>query len=255
VYIDSFFIKNNYISGIPQYMRGLTIVLFFLVSTGIHAQDSSVIFIPAGQSFLDVATRDKIYLLPNFTSGKVYFRDGSITSANFNYNFLNGEIEFISASGDTLAIIKEQALNIKNIVIDTNRFYYYNGYLQEMGSNETGKILRRQYYKVKKREKIGAYEQPSSTSAIESYSTFVSGSGELPQKLTVRENITLVKTTEYFLGDQYNTFLRANKKNFLGLYPKKKAQIESYLLKNKVDFNKGEDLQKLLDFLQLRGAK
>ena len=231
-------------------MRKIITIVLFLVSTVLHAQDSTVIFIPAGQSFLKVATPDKIYLLPNFTSGKVYFRDGSITPANLNYNFLNAEMEFISGKGDTLAFVKEQALNIKNIIIDSARFYYYyNGYLQEVGSNETGKVLRRQYYRVKKREKIGAYEQPTSTSAIESYSTFVSCSGELPQKLTVRENITLVKATEYFLGDQYNTFLRANKKNVLKIYPKKKAQIDAYLLKNKVNFNNGEDLQKLLDFL------
>ena len=231
-------------------MRSVIIALLFLLSTIIKAQDSSVIFIPAGRSFSDVATPDKIYLLPNFTKGKVHFRDGSMNSANFNYNFLNGEIEFISSKGDTLAIVKEQALNIKNIKIDSATFYYYNGYLQEVGGNETGKVLRRQFYKVRKREKIGGYEQPTSTSAIESYETFVSGNGELAQKLTVRENITLIKATEYFFGDQYNTFLRANKKNVLKLYPKKRVQIESYLLKNKVDFNNGEDLQKLLASLQ-----
>jgi len=231
-------------------MRSVIIVLLFFISAKINAQDSSLIFIPAGQSFSDVAKADKIYLLPNFTNGKVYFRDGSMNSANFNYNFLNGEMEFISSKGDTLAIVKEQALNIKNIEIDSIRFYYFNGYLQELASNETGKILGRQFYKLKKREKIGGYEQPNATSAIESYSTFVSGNGEQPQTLTVRENVTLVKATEYFFGDRYNTFLRANKKNALKLYPKKKAQIESFLLKNKVNFNNGRDLQKLLAYLQ-----
>jgi len=196
---------------------------------------------------MDVASVDKAYRFPNFTNGHVYFRDGSMSAAKLNYNFLNRELEFISPGGDTLALVKEQMLNIKNIIIDSITFYYYDGYLEEMAHNENEKLLKRQFYDIKS-EKIGAYEQPSGNSAIDAYSSFTDESGQ-PRNLAVRANLTLVMKTEYFIGDKYNTFLRATKRNMLDLYPKKKTQIESYLRNNHVNFASGTDLQKLFSSL------
>ena len=219
----------------------LAISLFFL---RINAQDSTRIFIPAGKSFSEVASLDKAYRFPNFTNGHVYFRDGTMSAAKLNYNFLNKELEFISPRGDTLAIVKEQALNIKNVIIDSITFYYFDGYLEEMAHNENGRLLKQQFYGIQGSDKTGAYDQPSGTSAIDAYSSFLDETGRV-RKLVVRENLTLVMRTEYFIGDKYSTFLRATKKNMLDLYRKKKTQIESYLHNNNVDFSSGQDLEKL----------
>ncbi len=219
------------------------VILFF--SYELHAQDSTVLFIPAGRSISEVATPKKIYRFPDFTKGKVYFRDSKITSGSLNYNYLIGEIEFIAANGDTLAIVKDQALNIKRIEIDSSVFYYNGDYLEEVANFESGKIAKRQHYRLLKREKIGAYGQPSSTSAIESYSSFTGDDGIMAPKLIVRENVTLFKPVQYFIGDEFNTFLPATKKNILSLHPKNKKQIESYLRTNDVDFKNLEHLKKL----------
>lgn len=231
----------------------LLLLLFMLLLAGSgKSQDSSTIFIPAGQSLSDVVSIDRIYRYPKFTQGKIYFKDGTVTAANLNYNFLNGEIEFIAPKGDTLAIAKDLMLNIKIIAIDSNFFYYNDGYFEEIEENNTGKLLKREQYRVKRREKIGGYDQPTSTSAISTYSNFTFGNGSSGRqnKLVVKETITLVKVTEYFFADQYNSFLRASKKNIIKVYPKMKDQIEAYLLKNNVDFNNGKDVQKLFASLQ-----
>jgi len=226
----------------------ITLTLLGIFSCVNAQEDSSLIFIPAGKMLSDVITPVKIYRFPNFRQGKVYFRDGTITSATLNYNFLNGHIEFISSNGDTLALVKEQILNLKTVIIDSSRFYYHSvyGYMEQIAGNETGKILKKQDYRVSKREKIGGYEQPSSTNAIESYSSFTSADGSILTSLIVKENITLKRVKLYFFGDEYNTFLPANKKNLLRLYPKNKAQLQSYLNKNEVDFNSEADLKNLL---------
>jgi hypothetical protein len=205
-------------------------------------------FYTSRKSFSDVAGLDKVYRFSNFTNGHVYFRDGTMSAAKLNYNFLNKEIEFISPGSDTLAIVKEQALNIKNIIIDSITFYYYDGYLEEMAHNEDGKLLKRQFYQIKGSEKIGAYNLASTSSAIDSYSSYTDQNGQ-SRTLTVRENLTLVIATEYFFGDKYTVVLRATKKNMLDLYPKKKAQIESYLRNNNVNFTNGTDLLKLFSSL------
>jgi hypothetical protein len=229
-------------------MRPLLVLAISLLFTKINAQDSTKVFIPAGKSFSDVAGLDKVYRFPNFTNGHVYFRDGTMSAAKLNYNFLNKELEFISPNGDTLAIVKEQALNIKNIIIDSITFYYYDGYLEEMAHNEDGKLLKRQFYRIKGSEKIGAYNLASTSSAIDSYSSYTDQNGQ-SRTLTVRENLTLVIATEYFFGDKYTVVLRATKKNMLDLYPKKKTQIESYLRNNNVNFTNGTDLLKLFSSL------
>jgi hypothetical protein len=226
-------------------MRFVLAISILSLSLSVQGQDPSLLFIPAGKSISDVATAEKTYRYPNFKKGKVYFRDGTVNAGNLNYNYLNGEVEFIAANGDTLAIVKDQAVNIKHIEIDSSIFYYNNFYLEQVASFETGRILKRQEYRLSKREKIGAYEQPSSTSAIESYSSFTGDDGIMAPKLVVRENVTLIKPVQYFVGDNYNTFLPASKKNILSLYQKNKKQIENYLRNNNVDYKKLEDLKKL----------
>ena len=215
------------------------------------AQDSSLLFIPAGKSLADVAKPEKIYRFPRFEKGKVFFRDEKVTPGNLNYNYLNGEIEFIAPNGDTLAIVKEQAYNIRRVEIDSAVFYYNTaGYLEEVYDFGAGKILKKQQYRLLKREKIGGYDQPSSTSAIESYGSFTGDDGIMAPKLIVRENISLIKPVQYFVGDQYNTFLPANRKNILSLYNTNKKQLETYLKNNPVDFKNLEDLKKLFAVLE-----
>lgn len=235
-------------------MRLLFSIAILFVSCSVNAQDSTLLFIPAGRSISEVGTPQKIYRFPNFRKGTVFFRDSKTTAGNLNYNYLNGEIEFIAATGDTLAIVKDQAMNIKQVEIDGVIFYYtVGGYLEEMANFKKGKILKKQQYRVLKREKIGGYEQPSSTTAIESYSSFTGDDGIMAPKLIVRENISLIKPAQYFVGDEYHTFLPANKKNILSLYQKDKKQIETYLRNNEVDFKKLDDLKKL--FASLEAAK
>ena len=215
----------------------------------INAQDSTRIFIPAGKSFSDVAGLAKAFRFPGFINGHIYFRDGTQSAAKLNYNYLYKELEFISPGGDTLALVKEQALDIKNIIIDSITFYYYDGYLEEIAHSENGKLLKSQFYGIiKGSEKIGAYDMPSGSSAIDAYTSLTYRSTRF-ENLVVRENLHLVMRTEYFIGDNYNTVLRANKKNMLDLYPKKRSQIESYLRNNHVNFASGADLEKLFSSL------
>ena len=68
--------------------------------------------------------------------------------------------------------------------------------------------------------------------------------------LTVQQEVTLSKQTSYFIGNAYNHFLPANKKNIIKLFGTKQSAIERYLKDNKVAFNKEEDLKTLIAFLQ-----
>jgi hypothetical protein len=229
-------------------MKIITLCVFVLLAHVACAQDSTI-FIAADQYVSEVATPERIYHYPNFIAGKIFFRNNTVSDARLNYNYLNGEIEFISPNNDTLAISKKQMLDIERVVIDTSTFFYNDGYLELVAQSAVGRLLKKEMYVVFKREKIGGYDQPSSTSAIESYSSFKESYGTRQFDLKVRENITLVLRTNYFFGDQYHAVLPANKKNLYKVFRSKKDLIDSYLANNDVDFRKPGDLKKLFAFL------
>ena len=230
----------------------LLIAVFVVVD--VLAQDSTAIFVEAGQSTYEVATPGRIYRFPKFTAGKIIFKDGSTAEGSLNYNLFNEEIEFIAAKGDTLAIAKDQMLNILNVTV-ANRLFYFNnyfkqGYLEEVFDATFSKLLKRDRYALLKREKMGGYNQPNSTSAIDSYGSFTNNHGVMETRLQVKENLTFSRKTDYFFSDKFNHFLPANKKNLYTVFPKKKNEINEYLKKGEINFNKAEDLINLLSFMQ-----
>jgi hypothetical protein len=229
-------------------MKIITLCVCILVAQCAFAQDSTI-FIAADQYVSEVATPERIYHYPNFIAGKIFFRNNTVSDARLNYNYLNGEIEFISPDNDTLAISKKQMLDIERVVIDTSTFFYNDGYLELVAQSDVGRLLKKGMYVVAKREKIGGYDQPSSTSAIESYSSFKETYGTRQFDLKVRENITLVLRTNYFFGDQYHIVLPANKKNLYKVFRSKKDLIDSYLANNDIDFRKPADIKKLFALL------
>ena len=228
-------------------MKKLFLAICIFFATNLFAQDSLTIFIGADRNVSEVLTPNKIYKYPDFLPGRILFRNGTVADGKFNYNYLNGEIEFIKK--DTLAISKNQMLNIKTVTVAGDTFFYNKGYLQQVMLMPLGKLLKKQTLVVTKREKIGGYNQPSSTSAIESYGSFTDNFGNFTPSLKIKENITLALRSDYYFGDKYNVFLPANKKNLLKSYPGKANQINQYLKQHSVNFKKEADIKKLLAIL------
>ena len=215
------------------------------------AQDSSRIVIKADESISDVLTTEKIYQYPQFSRGKIIFRDYRLTEAMLNYNYLNSEIEFIDSKNDTLAIAKHQKPTIQQVILNSDTFYYDNGYLQQIVQTPLGKLARRSMLIVLKKELVGAYDQSTATTKAETIAAFRDYYGStITSSVKGRENITLVYKNEFFWGDKYYAFFPANKNNLIKLFPSKKEMVNNYLKENNVDFKNGDDLKKLLLFLQ-----
>jgi hypothetical protein len=231
-------------------MKIATIVFLMFLVLQTNAQESTEIFVPAGSRIQDVAPIGKVYRYGSFVQGEIYFRDGSITPGLLNYNFLNGEVEFISPHSDTLAIAEEQAIAAKQIVIGTSTFFYNKVYLEKVFENSLGKICKNQQFDVANKEKTKSLNNPSSA-GIETYGALSdNNAGVMKYDLVVRENLTLSIKTLFFFGDVYNNFHIANKKNLMKMFNKKKDAIEAYLQTHQVNFNNGEDLKNLFTYLQ-----
>ena len=217
-------------------------VLAFCCSA--HAQDSAII-LKAGMSINESLSIKNLYEYSQFIYGKVFFKPGDSSSGRLNYNRLLDQMQFIDFKGDTLNIADPGT--IKSIRINSDLFYYDEGYVKLIKDSNTIKLAAKQTLRVVNKEKTGAYNMPSSTSAIDSYGSYMS-EGKM-YKLVPREDIVLKKQTQYYFGDKFNHFILANKKNLLRLYSKQEGSLNAYLKENNIDFTSQEDLEKLLQYL------
>lgn len=237
----------NFIRCNPD-LAMLKIFLFFVISVSSigHsiAQTNETVRIKSGDDPAKSYSPFGFYQFPVFSEGVAVFKNGGQTTARFNYHMLNEEMQFISANGDTLALA--DPFSIKYVKMDSNTFYYSNGYLQIIVNNESLMLARRLHLNTKW-EKIGAYGQPSPSGSIRTPNKLILVN--TGKNLSINQDILIRKEYDYYWLDKYGTALRATKGNlFKLLSPDQKNDIEDYLKKSKIDFNKEADLKKLLHY-------
>jgi len=209
-----------------------------------HAQDSPIV-IKAGTSVHESVSMKDLYEYSQFVNGKIFFRSGDSAVAKFNYHRLLDEMQFIDLKDDTLSIAN--AAMIRLIRINNDVYYFDEGYVKLIKDTNGIKLASKQTLRVAGKNKIGAYDMPNPTSAIDSYRTLIDKNGVY--NLVSREDITLAKKTEYYFGDKYNRFVLATRKNLLRQFSKQSGTLNAYLKENNVNLYSIEDLEKLLQFL------
>jgi hypothetical protein len=195
-----------------------------------------------------VITPEMMFRYKEFKPGLIVLNDNVVYQAQLNYNLFNGEIMFASPGGDTLALDRKLMLNIKRISIDTDSYVYNKGYLQVVKESAIGSINRKQQYFVVSTEKIGGYDGASPASSIDSYNSF-SDRANNRHDLVVRETISLVMKTEFYISDPYKLFLPINKKNLEKVFFKKRDLLDSYFKEHEVDFKNEMQIISLFTYL------
>ena len=230
-------------------MKPLLLLSFIMIGcSNLLAQDSTFITIKSGNKVEDVLSLADIYYHPQFTTGKVFFKGGTTATAKMNYNRLFDQMLFIDLNGDTLALAEEKT--IKFIIIHRDTFFFDEGYIKLIADDGVVKLAEKQIWVVADIRKTGSHNTSTSTVGITSVRAFRHGSEySRNPNLALNEDIVLRKETQFYLGDEYNHFVRASKKRLLQLFPKDQRSIGNYLKENKVDFNKKEDMEKLYQFV------
>jgi len=228
-------------------MKPLLLIFILISYTDLWAQDSTYITIKSGGRPDEGLTSAQMYHYPQFTKGVVFFKSGTKATAKINYTRLFDQMLFIDGKGDTLALAEEQT--IKFIAVDSDTFYYDEGYVRIIADNDFVKLAEKQVWVVADIRKPGPHNTSTSTIGVTSVRTFRQGNDAVRNPLTLDEDIVLRKETHYYFGDEYNHFARAGKKGLFELFNKKQRSIENYLKENKVDFNKKEDMEKLYQFV------
>ena len=219
----------------------LAICLFFM-----HAATAQKEYlVKAGEIPNEVLPNEAKYVLPGFKEGVAWFKNGTSSTQRFNYNFLVDEMHFINEGGDTLAIA--DPLLISYIVIDSMRFYFDNGYVREISKKGDYKLVLKQQMVQIPNKKRGGYDTPSELASIKTYGSISSNNGEVAH-LQVKKDVLFRQVNSFYIADASNHFLKADKKKFYALFGDEK--VATYLEEHKVNFNKEEDLEAMLQYCQ-----
>jgi hypothetical protein len=230
-------------------MKKITVTIFtlFLLTVMLSGQVHKTITVKAGTRIVDYFAQDEMYRYPEFTQGKISFKDGTATVTKLNYSILVGEMQFI-ASGDTMAVANEKDIRYVQIMLDT--FYYDNGYLEVIAGHDPVLMAVKRYVKVADIKKEGPMGTRSSGTGAQTYSGIYDIGIMSNHSLVMQEDLVLSQNTDYYIGNAAAGFLVYKKNNVKKLFPKHKSAIEKYLKTNAVDFNVKEDLVKLTEFLK-----
>lgn len=227
-------------------MKKLLIGSLILFFHNVKAQDNNTVVINAARQNESELVK-KMYRYPQFLEGRAYYKNGGITDSRFNYNYLTNLILFISPKGDTLELA--QGENFDKITIGTDTFCYANKtFIQQLTHSSTYNLFVKTFLRYNGREKKGAYGGYSSTSASSSISEMYVSTGPGVGKLTPDENVIYVFDYSYYLSGKFGKFYPATKKGVYDLFSKNQKQVKEFLDANKIDFNKKEDLEKLVQF-------
>jgi hypothetical protein len=220
---------------------------FWLASVQIaQAQENNAVVInPVKQNEQDLI--NKMYQYPQFVPGKAFYKNKTVAESKFNYSYLTNKILFINPKGDTLELSRGEEFSC--IVISADTFRYYNKeFIQQLSHYSAYNLFLKRSLKYNGTEKKGAYNSYSGTAASSSYQNLNTGYGAGYVKLTPDENIMYVFSDYYYISGKFGRFYFADKKDIHELFSKKQNQLKDFLEKNKINFNKKEDLEKLLDF-------
>jgi len=224
-------------------------LFYFLICAEVFAQKTKDFYkVKSGTDISKMLPFEERYQFGKFQEGKVYFRNGKIVTANLNYSIVHGEVQFVNFKKDTLLLTDHDFID--RIAINDHVFYYLegHGHIQQKADFSKIKLAEKQFLVVMGREKYAAYDQYSATSAISSYSGYTSGTAGAFSPLQGIDKVILRKRFSYFWIDKNQRISNANKANLLKIFPKYKHELNEFVKDNNTDFNKEDDLIKILEY-------
>lgn len=219
------------------------ITILVLISASLSAQNGKPFTVVAGSKVEDYIPLEERYCYPEFTAGRVIFKNGTNTEAKLNLNYLVGEMQYLQGK-DTLAIANES--DILQVVIGGDVFIMNKGCMEVIYNGKVPVALK-QYYKQMEVIKKDTYGSAGSNSATDSYNS-IQTDGQTYKLILNRDRI-FKKIAEYYLTPSSGEVVPFTKKKVFQLFPQKKKAIEAYLKSNKVDFDSREDLIRFAEYL------
>jgi hypothetical protein len=214
-------------------------------SLAVQSQEKKNFKVNPGEKLIYALPRSEVYDYPDFIQGTVNFRNGRFASALMNFNVLYGEIQFIDPRGDTLSMDDEAT--VRNVIIQKDTFYFDKVFVRQIARYGDFTLAGKDFFYLVNRQKLGGFGETTNAS-VDVYDQM--STKNYFKDLIVREILTLGKDSLFFIGDRFNRFKPATKKNILTVYGKRDKEVLAYLKDNPVNFNSESDLRKMFEFLE-----
>lgn len=226
------------------FIKSVWIAAFIIMNISVvSGQPTKILRVKNGQDATKIIPAADRFEFPAFQYGRLNYNNGKYAVTKLNYCYLLGEVMFINASGDTLAMAYNNQINY--VDIGNSRFYPFpdNGFVEVIEDCGTMLLTKKILYQKDGIEKKGAYQNKSEIGAVYNASTFTDINGRTT--IIPPNNIILLKpTVNYQVMDVNHRFSKANKTSFLKIFAANKNVVEKYLDEQNIDFNKEEDLKK-----------
>jgi len=183
------------------------------------------------------------YVRPAFSNGIVYMEDGKVQQGRINICNIDQTVRFIDAAGDTLMMEgSEKAIKVS---IDKTVYYRFKDRFTQMVdyAGEVALGLQRSCVQIEN-SKVGGFGASSATSSVESYGVDAMTGLYFKHIDFLPENWQYSNRFVLYSGDK---FYLANKKNFLKIFPSKKAVIEEFCGTAKDALDTPEKVRELFD--------
>lgn len=220
--------------------------LFYVTYPMNNLKTSITIILLSFYCFLVSAQKINGYYFKDFTSGKVILKNKQFARGKFNYDFVNRQMHFLNGTTD---MIVENLEDIDTVIIDKTRFILYEGRFMEVIKGERAVMLIEKNVNTRERGKMGAMgiATHGTVQAIDVNARFQRVNGENNMDLTIYKD-EIENTYFILIKRKWESF--RNQATFLKLFPKKKQEsIKEVIKAQDVDFEKPEDIVKLLDII------
>lgn len=226
-------------------MRNVLTILACTAVLSAAAQKKIQYEVNVGERVMDVINNTQAYHYNAFKQGTLSLSTGQTASSPLNYHALFNEMHFISSKGDTLAIADGTTVNY--IAVEADTFYYNDGFALQLAGAKDVKLVKKEIINLsEKMRNTGSYGYTSSSGNESMYGV---ASAKIFKTLVASEKMVFTRESSLFFRDKDEQFFPVNKNNLLKIYKSQKKAVEQYLSANDVNFNKEEDLKKLMTFL------
>lgn len=226
-----------------------TLIYILLLSPIVKGQSSSKTYkVNPGETVSYALPVDVRYVYPGFRQAQVQFRNGRVGGGQMNYSSLLEEMEFINAA-DTLSL--DDIESVKYISFEKDTFYRVQKFfVRQLALNGEYRLCERRAVNLTNRERYGGHgevQQGSSVLAVEQLSNNVNPL----RRMVAKELMTFSLDKTYYFGDRFGNLKLASKKNLVDMLGKQYPGLENFLLQNKINYTKEEDMRLVLEFLSI----
>ena len=183
------------------------------------------------------------YLLPEFTKGTVFLKEGKPKELKMNYNIITEEMIF-EYPGKYLALTNIETIDTVSIM--GRKFIPSGKVFLELLVNSRVPLFAKYTCTVTPPGKPSGYGGTSQTSSITVIDQLFSKGRAYEMELPA--DYTVVPNTEYLMLKNGNFIRIYNIKQVIKAFPDKGSQIKEYNKKRKTDFNKQDDVISLITF-------